>query len=283
MFNTKLKKEALKIHKYTVDKYNKSYEAMTAQCEELYKIRENSVKLITDITQVINSIANTSKSFETQFGSVGDELAEFKKTEQYAAEAYKASVKAGRNIVEGAAAGIGIAALAPNVLMSIATTFGTASTGTAISALSGAAAQKAAVAWIGRTFASFAIKKGAGIAVGKTVLALAGPIGWSVTALTISGAAVSLSRKNKKFADSATEEAKCIEKAREGLDESTCTIKALKEKTILLFNDIDKQKERIISFTNSDYESLDDDNRYFLGTVVNNTLSLSALLNETVE
>jgi len=33
---------------------------------------------------------------------------------------------------------------------------GTASTGTAISALSGAAAQKAAMAWIGRTFAGFA-------------------------------------------------------------------------------------------------------------------------------
>ena len=42
--------------------------------------------------------------------------------------------------------------------LSIATTFGTASTGTAISALSGAAAQKAAVARIGRTFAGFAVE-----------------------------------------------------------------------------------------------------------------------------
>ncbi|MFQ8814142.1 MAG: hypothetical protein ACLR8X_13550 [Gallintestinimicrobium sp.] len=52
-------------------------------------------------------------------------------------------------------------------LMSIATTFGTASTGTAISALSGAAAQKAAMAWIGRTFAGFAVKEGAGMAAGQ--------------------------------------------------------------------------------------------------------------------
>ena len=48
--------------------------------------------------------------------------------------------------------------MAPTALMSIATTFGTASTGTAISALSGAAAQKAAVARIGRTFAGFAVE-----------------------------------------------------------------------------------------------------------------------------
>ena len=52
-------------------------------------------------------------------------------------------------------------------MMSIATTFGTATTGTAISALSGAAAQKAAYAWLGRTFAGFAVKQGAGMAAGQ--------------------------------------------------------------------------------------------------------------------
>ena len=45
------------------------------------------------------------------------------------------------------AAGIGLATLGPTAAMGIATTFGVASTGTAISALSGAAATNAALAW----------------------------------------------------------------------------------------------------------------------------------------
>lgn len=51
---------------------------------------------------------------------------------------------------------MGVGSMAPTTLMSIATTFGTASTGTAISTLSGCVAQKAALAWIGRMFAGFA-------------------------------------------------------------------------------------------------------------------------------
>jgi len=39
--------------------------------------------------------------------------------------------------------------MAPTAAMWVATTFGTASTGTAISALSGAAAESAALAWLG--------------------------------------------------------------------------------------------------------------------------------------
>ena len=67
---------------------------------------------------------------------------------------------------------MGVASMAPTTLMSIATTFGTASTGTAISTLSGCVAQKAALVWIGRMFAGFAAE-GAGMAAGQAFLALA--------------------------------------------------------------------------------------------------------------
>ena len=66
---------------------------------------------------------------------------------------------------------MGVASMAPTTLMSIATTFGTASTGTAIST-SGCVAQKAALVWIGRMFAGFAAE-GAGMAAGQAFLALA--------------------------------------------------------------------------------------------------------------
>lgn len=282
MFNNSLKKEALIIHERTLTRYNKSYEQMGKACEQLYAIRENSVDLIKLVQRVINSIANTPKEFDTEMGKIEEELTKFKETEEYAREAYEASVKAGVNIVGGAAAGVGVASMAPTVLMSIATTFGTASTGTAISALSGAAAQKAAVAWIGRTFAGFAVKGSAGMAAGEAFLALAGPIGWGITAASTGISLIALSNKNKKLADDAVKEAKKIAEVREVLDETTEKVKALRVKTETIYNDMNQQRDKIIAYMNMDYLSLGDEEKYFLGSLVNNTLSLSALLNETI-
>ena len=283
MFNNNLKKEALKIHEKTLADYNASYGIMGKSCELLYEIRGKSVELIKLVQEVVNSIANTPKQFDTELGKIGKELTKFKETEQYAKEAYDASLKAGVNIVGGTTAGIGIASMAPTALMSIATTFGTASTGTAISALSGAAAQKAAMAWIGRTFAGFAVKEGAGMAAGQAFLALAGPIGWGITAASTGISLISLTNKNKDVAEKAVKEAKEIAKAREALDETTEKINALKAKTHRLFDDMNREKSKIMSFMNLDYLSLREEDKLFLGTLVNHTLSLSQLLNETIE
>ena len=283
MFNNNLKKEALKIHEKTLAEYNASYGIMGKSCELLYEIRGKSVELIKLVQEVVNSIANTPKKFDTELGKIGKELTKFKETEQYAKEAYDASLKAGVNIVGGTTAGIGIASMAPTALMSIATTFGTASTGTAISALSGAAAQKAAMAWIGRTFAGFAVKEGAGMAAGQAFLALAGPIGWGITAASTGISLISLTNKNKDVAEKAVKEAKEIAKAREALDETTEKINALKAKTDRLFDDMNREKSKIMSFMNLDYLSLREEDKLFLGTLVNHTLSLSQLLNETIE
>ncbi len=283
MFNITLKKEALRIHEETLRRYNASYEKMRAACENLYRVRRDSVGLIQLIERAVNSIANTPKEFDTQMGKAGKELTKFSGTEEYAKESYYASIKAGVNIVGGAAAGVGVAAMAPTALMSVATTFGTATTGTAISALSGAAAQKAAMAWIGRTFAGFAVKEGAGMVAGQAFLALAGPIGWGITITSTGISLVSLTARNKEISDNAVNEAKEIAEAREALDEAAEKVDALKIKTSVLYNEINRQRNRIAGFMNTDYQSLAENDQYFLGTLVNNTLSLSMLLNETVE
>ena len=283
MFNNGLKKEALRIHEETLNSYNKSYEEMEKSCEQLYEIRSKSVELIKLIQRVVNSIANTPKEYDTELGKIGRELSKFNETEEYAKEAYNASVKAGANIVEGAAAGLGVASMVPSALMSIATTFGTASTGTAISALSGAAAQKAAMAWIGRTFAGFAVKEGASMAAGQAFLALAGPIGWGITAASTGISLISLTNKNKELADNAVKEAKEIAKAREALVETIEKVNELRSKTDLLFRDMSKQRDKITRSMNLDYLTIENEDKIFLGALVNNTLSLSILLNETVE
>ena len=262
MFNVELKKEALRIHEETLARYNNSYEKMKNECENLYNVRGQAIKVIKMNQNVINSIANTPKEFDTTLGKIGKELTKFNDTEEYAKKAYNASVQAGINIAGGAAAGLGVASMAPTALMSIATTFGTASTGTAISTLSGCVAQKAALAWIGRTFAGFAAE-GAGMAAGQAFLALAGPIGWGITAVSTGVSLISLSNKNKELADKA--------------------VNSLRAKTDILYTDMDKQRVKILKFLNTDYLSLEDEDKYFLGTLVNNTLSLSVLLNETVQ
>lgn len=281
MFNVELKKEALRIHEETLARYNNSYEKMKNECENLYNVRGQAIKVIKMNQNVINSIANTPKEFDTTLGKIGKELTKFNDTEEYAKKAYNASVQAGINIA-GGAAGLGVASMAPTALMSIATTFGTASTGTAISTLSGCVAQKAALAWIGRTFAGFAAE-GAGMAAGQAFLALAGPIGWGITAVSTGASLISLSNKNKELADKAVNEAKEISIARESLDEVSEKVNSLRAKTDILYTDMDKQRAKILKFLNADYLSLEDEDKYFLGTLVNNTLSLSVLLNETVQ
>lgn len=96
---------------------------------------------------------------------------------------YNAKIKkAAGGGAAGAGLGIGIVAFGPTTAMGIATTFGVASTGTAISTLSGAAATNAALAWLGG--GSLAVG-GGGMVAGQAFLALAGPVGWSIAAISL--------------------------------------------------------------------------------------------------
>ena len=282
MFNNNLKKEALKIHEKTLAEYNASYGIMGKSCELLYEIRGKSVELIKLVQEVVNSIANTPKQFDTELGKIGKELTKFKETEQYAKEAYDASLKAGVNIVGGTTAGIGIASMAPTALMSIATTSELPLRGRQ-SALFRGSGTESRNGMDRKDICRICSKEGAGMAAGQAFLALAGPIGWGITAASTGISLISLTNKNKDVAEKAVKEAKEIAKAREALDETTEKINALKAKTDRLFDDMNREKSKIMSFMNLDYLSLREEDKLFLGTLVNHTLSLSQLLNETIE
>lgn len=94
----------------------------------------------------------------------------------------KAEVKAAGQGAAGVGAGVAVVTLGPTAAMGVATTFGVASTGTAISALSGAAATNAALAWLG---GGALAAGGGGMAAGSAFLALAGPVGWTIAGLSI--------------------------------------------------------------------------------------------------
>ena len=97
----------------------------------------------------------------------------------------------------GVLLGSSIATMGPTAAMGIATTFGVASTQTAISTLSGAAATKAALAWLG---GGALASGGGGIAAGEALLAMAGPIGWSIAgvAFLAGGIIFILNRRDRK-------------------------------------------------------------------------------------
>lgn len=97
----------------------------------------------------------------------------------------------------GAGMGVAVAAMGPTVAMGIATTFGVASTGTAISALSGVAAQNAALAWLG---GGALAAGGGGMAAGKVLLLMTGPVGIAIAsaALVASGVMIWKGTTEKK-------------------------------------------------------------------------------------
>ena len=279
MLYTKAKKEALSIYEHAVEKYNNTYQTMQETGSRLYSLRQDSVKLIQEIELLLNSIANKPKEFEKTISDIQAEQKKFRDAEEYAAEAMKAAVKSGISVAAGVAGGATVASMAPSAAMWVATTFGTASTGTAISTLSGAAATKAALAWLGGGALSAG---GAGVAGGQALLALAGPIGWGITGVTTAASVVALGHKNKKIADEAIAEAKKITIAGAEVNESSAKIQHLIDETVMLMDDLRDMSRANTLLRDANYLELSEKEQYRLGAMVNSTLALAEMLNKTI-
>lgn len=279
MLYVKAKEEAFTIHGRAVSKYNEEHQKMVQKGNQLYRQRRDSVFLIHQIELLVNSIANRPKEFETKITDFQAAREKFRKTEEYAAEALEAAVKAGSTIAAGVAGGVAVAGMAPTAAMWVATTFGTASTGTAISSLSGTVATKAALAWLGGGALSTG---GAGIAGGKALLALAGPIGWGISGAATTLSLALLGYKNKQIADEAIDEAKKITIAGAELNEASAKIQHLMDETVMLMDALRDTVEANRPLSGANYLGLSRDEQVRLGTMVNNTLTLAQLLNKTI-
>ncbi|NYT66798.1 hypothetical protein H0A58_12585 [Alcaligenaceae bacterium] len=282
MFNTGVKKEALKALEAVQDNYTDLCESVQIKAEELFNLRQStSLKLIPEVETYVNSLANTPKEFDKRFAEYKAEFTVFTNIlHELELAAKEAQVKAGGGAAIGVAAGVGTAALAPTAAMALATTFGTASTGTAISSLSGAAASKAALAWLG---GGALAKGGAGMAGGKALLALAGPVGWAIGGTAVVGAGLFARNKNGKIADQAIAARKELEvhvrRARSAILEIGRTMEqtdkhaeGMREMLALLKNDAP-----------ADYNQFNLEMRQCIAALVNHVHSLSELLNKKVD
>lgn len=178
----------------------------------------------------------------------------------------------------GVTAGVSIAALGPSVAMGIATTFGVASTGTAISTLSGAAATKAALAWLG---GGALAAKGGGIAAGKLLLGLAGPIGWSIAGIAIVGTGFLF--VNNKSNQNRVENiiTMILEKEIKRYNLAITEINERIDSMIRNIKELNYAIEQIKTF-GTDYNIMTEEQQYNLGTFLNLTTTSSCLLTNNI-
>ena len=204
MFNEDLKKEVQGVLKEKYEDYRITIENTVKHSEALYQKKLEAIKILGKMSKYIENLANKPKEYETIAGKIELNIRNFDdKINKIEKEIKEINGVPTAIAGAGTLAGAGISAFAPTAAMGIATTFGTASTGVAISTLSGAAATNAALAWLG---GGALAAGGAGMAAGETLLALAGPIGWTIGGVALAGSGLLLNIKNKEAAEKMEEQ-----------------------------------------------------------------------------
>ena len=266
-------------YELAVIEYNQTYTDLESGGIELYQSRLRSIDLLDLVTGLVNSIANTPKSFVEDIEEVSHKKRSFKESESFAREELDSARKSATSAGAGAAAGMAVASIAPSAAMWVATTFGTASTGAAISTLSGAAATNAAMAWLG---GGALAAGGGGMAGGSAFLAMAGPIGWGVAGATLLTSIALFVKKQHEIAREKHEELLSVKRNTEALRETSAAIWALRAKTDVLREELSRSFMASCHLQGADYLSISDDEKLALGSLVNNAKSLDSLIVEKV-
>ena len=240
--------------------------------EELGKHSNNLCIELNNIQKLFDEIRNIPSEKKIECEKLKKIRLNWKQQAEKIESDYKAAaVKNAGAGAAGVSAGVAVAAMGPTAAMGIATTFGVASTGTAISTLSGAAATNAALAWLGG--GALAVG-GGGMAAGEAFLTLAGPVGWAI-AIVASGIMFwRSSSKNKRIEEIFTLISKRdVKSYKLAVVELSERITRIDEESKLLRDAILKVK----SF-GTDYDPMTEAQQYELGAYVNLMLSSTQLL-----
>ncbi len=262
-----------------ITEYNDAYTLMNDKGIKLYIERCRATDTIANVESLVNSIANRPKSFDTEFEEIDTYRTKFIDSCEFADRELQAAREAAGGAGAGLAAGASVAFMAPSAAMWVATTFGTASTGTAISTLSGAAASKAALAWLGGGALSTG---GGGVVAGKALLALAGPVGYTIAGAALLSSILLFSRKRVKLNKEKNEEIESVKKNSEAIRELDLEIAKILGDTSKIRTGLNRIFTECLEMYGKDYASFDDEQKGMLGALVNNTRALSVLFEKTV-
>lgn len=260
--------EAQKTADLAIERTNEKIEELGNYTNELFQA-------LTTIQVIFDLIRNVPSDKKLELAELNEVRMNWKNQVNQIEKDYQLAATKGAGVgALGTGAGVAVAALGPSVAMGIATTFGVASTGTAISALSGAAATNAALAWLG---GGALAAGGGGMIAGNLLLALTGPVGWAVAGVAVlSGSSLFLRARNEKeqleniFTLISMRDAKSYALAIVELNER---IVRIKNETKILENTIQEFRDFGL-----DYNQMSDQQQYKLGTYVNFMNSSTQLL-----
>lgn len=275
------KKEALESLSRARTRYESQATDTQTAITDLFLLRQKCSKdLIARGEHFINRLANTPKEFDKSWSELKAEIAEFDDVVEKLEEEYRASHVGKGTAAAGVAVGAGVAAFAPTAALAIATTFGTASTGTAIATLSGAAATNAALAWLG---GGALAAGGGGMSAGSALLALAGPVGWGIGAVGIAGGTLLARRKNGKIIDQAQTEEREVRSQTSKLRIVERSAEELKTLTSEHYQGTEDIVDVLEKTAPRDFSQFNANQREQLGALINHINALSKLINKKIQ
>ena len=234
--------------------------------EELGKYTSTIYTTLSTIQSLFDRIRNVPEEDKLKYEELKAIRIHWKQqAENIELEYKKSEVKSAGQGAAGIGAGVAVAALGPTAAMGIATTFGVASTGTAISALSGAAATNAALAWLG---GGALAAGGGGMAAGSAFLALAGPVGLAIAGIAIISSSLMFFKTKK---DKERLENIFILISNRDVKSYELAIVELSERIERIVNETGKLAEAIIKIETfgTEYTKMSEAQQYELGAYVN--------------
>ncbi|WP_207714004.1 hypothetical protein [Scytonema sp. UIC 10036] len=280
MFKEGFRKRAQESLRYAIEEYESSCKYLQNAAESLYQTRVTRGRLVIQLCEnYINTLKKSPIELIQAVERLKFQIKEITGTDLELTNV-DPSITAGSTAGAGVMAGVGVASFGPTAAMAFATTFGTASTGTAISALSGAAATNAALAWLG---GGAVVAGGGGMAAGNALLALAGPIGWTIGGVAVVGSGLWLNEENKKIGREAYKRAMEIEEWTTKVNTAKTEVGLIEEQTVKLANLIHSELENIKQNAPHDYQNFNPYLKQQLATVINSINSLSQSLQKTVD
>ncbi len=261
--------------------YKAVFQKAVTDMERLHHSRLMAIRTIQYMERYIVALANRPRDFDRQLGEIRVRYVTFQNTCSQLREAERRSQETAVGMgAAGVLGGAGIAALGPTAAMSVAMTFGTASTGTAIASLSGAAATNAALAWLG---GGALVAGGGGIMAGQTLLTLAGPVGCVLSGVSLAGCLLAVNLSNREIARRTEESLAAIKKEMERIKEIDAQVLCWNKETKALSNAVMNRLSHIRANRKRNYTDFTDGEMNELASLFNSTEVLSRKIGETMK
>jgi hypothetical protein len=251
-----------------INETNEQIEVLGTHTSSLYTA-------LTDIQALFDKIRNVPSEKKLQYEELKKIRLNWKQQAEKIEKDYKdAAIKNAGAGAAGAGVGIAVVTMGPTVAMGVATTFGVASTGTAISTLSGAAATNAALAWLG---GGALAAGGGGMVAGEAFLTLAGPVGWAIAGVALLTSGIFF-WKNKSDQKHIVDVFTII--SERDVKSYNLAIVELNERITRIIDESGKLKEATAKMQTFglDYDKMSEEQQYELGAYVNLMNSSTQLL-----